>query len=377
MFQTCSPPGLVLSLSPGLGSISDGVPSPGAAFYRPSSRTSPLFRPSSRTSPPSRHGTSSPCNDLLMAMTNSPGEIVWTLWEKTEQRPPQTKKFFSKLFVSFWRVLPDGSFLHFFQKKILQSDLFPISLWQQRPAKDCGFESAIYLSLMMFWLKKSLHVVITHWFTMIYSWNVPCCESKFCLSVAPLSVTHWHMIKLCFFRFVLNRRQFVVTHPAQLWHRVHQERPRGPGHQETQTLRVKSGDAGAAGSSCLPTSAHLSTWPSSLPVQQPWLSSPWTWTLHPETEEPEHQTVEQWETDTATPPHQVTPAAEEVDIMILILNWALCSHQHQQINIHLGLKTKLYVENAYKMTPLQFSVHQFHDDPSDTKETGEQNQDSR
>ena len=190
----------------------------------------------------------------------------------------------------------------------------------------------------MFWLKKSLQAVITHWFTMIYSWNVPCCESNFCLSVAPLSVTHWHMIKLCFFRFVLNRRQFVVTHPAQLWHRVHQERPRGPGHQETQTLRVKSGDAGAAGSSCLPTSAHLSTWPSSLPVQQPWLSSPWTWTLHPETEEPEHQTVEQWETDTATPPHQVTPAAEEVDIMILILNWALCSHQHQQINIYLELK---------------------------------------
>ena len=229
----------------------------------------------------------------------------------------------------------------------------------------------------MFWLKKSLQAVITHWFTMIYSWNVPCCESKFCLSVAPLSVTHWHMIKLCFFRFVLNRRQFVVTHPAQLWHRVHQERPRGPGHQETQTLRVKSGDAGAAGSSCLTTSAHLSTWPSSLPVQQPWLSSPWTWTLHPETEEPEHQTVEQRETDTATPPHQVTPAAEEVDIMILILNWALCSHQHHESIYTSNSKTKLYVENAYKMTPLQFSVHQFHDDPSDTKETGEQNQDSR
>ena len=74
IFQTCSPPGLVLSLSPGLGSISDGVPSPGAAFYRPSSRTSPLYRPASRTSPPSRLATSSPCNDLLMAMTNSPGE---------------------------------------------------------------------------------------------------------------------------------------------------------------------------------------------------------------------------------------------------------------------------------------------------------------
>ena len=74
VFQTCSPPGLVLSLSPGLGSLSDGVPSPGAAFYRPASRTSPLYRPASRTSPPSRLGTSSPCNDLLMAMTNSPGE---------------------------------------------------------------------------------------------------------------------------------------------------------------------------------------------------------------------------------------------------------------------------------------------------------------
>jgi len=69
--QTCSPPGLVLSLSPGLGSISDGVPSPGAAFYRPSSRTSPHYRPASRTSPPARLATSSPCNDLLMAMTNS------------------------------------------------------------------------------------------------------------------------------------------------------------------------------------------------------------------------------------------------------------------------------------------------------------------
>ena len=76
--QTCSPPALVLSLSPGLGSISDGVPSPGAGFYRPSSRTSPHFRPASRTphSPPSRLGTSSPCNDLLMAMTNSQGIVL-------------------------------------------------------------------------------------------------------------------------------------------------------------------------------------------------------------------------------------------------------------------------------------------------------------
>ena len=79
LLQTCSPPGLVLSLSPGLGSISDGVPSPGA-FYRPASRTSPLYRPASRTSPPSRLGTSSPCNDLLMAMTNSPGEETFCIW---------------------------------------------------------------------------------------------------------------------------------------------------------------------------------------------------------------------------------------------------------------------------------------------------------
>ena len=73
--QTCSPPGLVLSLSPGLGTLSDGVPSPGAAFYRPASRTSPHYRPASRASPP-RHNTSSPCNDLLMAMTNSQGENI-------------------------------------------------------------------------------------------------------------------------------------------------------------------------------------------------------------------------------------------------------------------------------------------------------------
>ncbi|XP_023338076.1 leucine-rich repeat extensin-like protein 5 [Eurytemora carolleeae] len=70
--QGCSPPGLVLSLSPGLGSISDGVPSPG--YYRPASRTSPIFRPASRTSPPARAGPS-PCNDLLMAMTNSQGDL--------------------------------------------------------------------------------------------------------------------------------------------------------------------------------------------------------------------------------------------------------------------------------------------------------------
>ena len=70
VLQTCSPPGLVLSLSPGLGSISDGVPSPGAAFYRPASRTSPHYRPASRTSPP--------CNDLLMAMTNSQGKIEFS-----------------------------------------------------------------------------------------------------------------------------------------------------------------------------------------------------------------------------------------------------------------------------------------------------------
>ena len=35
IFQSYSPPGLVLSLSPGLGSISDGVPSPGYYRYSP------------------------------------------------------------------------------------------------------------------------------------------------------------------------------------------------------------------------------------------------------------------------------------------------------------------------------------------------------
>ena len=79
LLQTCSPPGagLVLSLSPGLGSISDGVPSPGLpGYFRPSSRTSPHYRPASRTSPPSRLATSSPCNDLLMAMTNNQGTYL-------------------------------------------------------------------------------------------------------------------------------------------------------------------------------------------------------------------------------------------------------------------------------------------------------------
>ncbi|QQP40855.1 Ring finger proteinlike, partial [Caligus rogercresseyi] len=75
----CSPPALVLSLSPGLGH--DGLPSPGAC-YAPGGASNAAPQPpvppgggiignGDRGNPPNPRGPASPCNELLAAAMRS------------------------------------------------------------------------------------------------------------------------------------------------------------------------------------------------------------------------------------------------------------------------------------------------------------------
>lgn len=100
-FQRCSPPTLVLSLSPGLGP--DGLPSPGGYFSHPaasgtSATASPTLSATAPTasfvcnSPPLLNGSpmshrSSPCNEVLMAMRSNMNTGNWKMLKRNFRIP--------------------------------------------------------------------------------------------------------------------------------------------------------------------------------------------------------------------------------------------------------------------------------------------------